>query len=427
MKIAIYEPKPRVCGPMTCAQHLRTGLRQLGHEANLVTFTKSGKPSVTWGEGGMRFGVRWWSSAPDVVAKFDDAAEVLQGYDAVILSDVRTVFEDKQAVKGESALATGRPDYLVVLERAGVRFTTALHGNNYPPSEVPFAAELLALPGFTGTAITYSPTSPLLSKELWPDVRWVDSPLPYEMRSSPSDDVIPTHSDGRRHVGITGRYISVKGQHVFAVVAGRGMLAPGITVDLHGACSVGAAASASFKTLEALIDRLNLTGERFFVDSYGGAITHAKASNVIKPYPWVVTAPRDTLIKYHGNYTSGYDVCGGLDVHVDLTASSFSDGMEFSQFEAIDAGCLQVSVRSMWSDDFVGQVVPSVPSWPGEPRLINDERCHGLLESVAEGVDEAMAISKETHRVIAQENRWVLSTKHAPVSIASTFLHALGG
>jgi len=86
-----------------------------------------------------------------------------------------------------------------------------------------------------------------------------------------------------------------------------------------------------------------------------------------------------------------------------------------------------VAVESMWSDDFIGETIPRVENWPGEPRLIRDEKCEYLLANVANAVNRVLATETTERHVIAQENRRVLSEKHSPVVIASNFLHALGG
>ena len=417
MKIAIYEPLPRVCGPMSCAFHTATGFRKLGHEADVLTFTRSGKPSTTWGK--MKPGIRWWSSPMDRVGSIKKAGEILDEYDLVILNDVRTVMLDRDALKGRAYLVPTVPDYVTVLANTSTPFTFALHGNNYPPSEVPYAENLVALPNFTGTAITYSPTSPALSQHLWPDVTWYESPLPYEPRLAVDAPTPLDDPDTDLHVGITGRYITVKGHHVLAVAAVNHM--PSVRqVDIWGACSMSLAASASYKTYEALRYTMNLHGERRGLDP---TRWDTKAGgDVIRHIPWWVEKPDGGKISYHGGYESSVDVCATLGVHVDLTTSDFSDGMEFSQFEAIDAGCLQVSVESMWSTDFAGEVVPSVGKWPGELKLIKSERGQELLASVGDAVERAVGKPRDEQLAAVRHNRAVLRTKHDPARIAGLYL-----
>lgn len=421
MRVAIFEPEPRVCGPMSWAYHIRDGIRENGHEADVVTFTRSGKGRAAWGQGNMRPGIRWWGKQPDVVAKMRDAGAVLDGYDRVILTDVRTVMQDKEAAKGKGYLVKDVPDYLHILRSTKTPFVFALHGNNYPPGEVPYATELIDLNHFTGVAVTHSPTSPNLSRHLWPDVRFIESPLPYRMRTNPDDDTLAGPPVGTDVVGISGRYITTKGHHALAMVAARGHVPNVDKIQLWGASSLSLAASATYKTFEALClgKPLTLPGVRHGVIKPGERTE--TGGDVIRPYLWEVTTPSGTQIEYKGGYEDGFTACRNLSVHVDLTASAFSDGMEYSQFESIDAGCLQVSVESMWSDDFSGVSVSSVDSWPHESK-IND----GILAEVGDAINKTISLDAKTRREVARYNRHVLHTKHAPKVVARTFLEALG-
>lgn len=421
MRIAIFEPEPRVCGPASWMYHLRHGFRALGHTCDVITFTKSGKTRTSWGENGIRYGIRWWSKEPDVVGKMADASAILDGYDAVILSDVRTVMHDKEALKGRGYLAKDLPDYITILSGTKTPFTFALHGNNYPLSEVPFAHQLVRLGNFTQTAVTHSATSPDLSRSVWPTTMFIVSPLPYLMQGSVNDDLPVTGH--RQHVGITGRYISTKGHHVLGLVGGTGRLPHNTKVDLHGASSLSLASSGTYKTFEALRWTAGLEGQRFGVIKPGERIE--TGGDVIRPYPWLVQGPNGINIEYHGGYASGYDVCRTLDVHVDLTASQFSDGMEYSQFEAIDAGCLQVSVESMWSNDFKGETVPSVPRWFGESKMLKSDEGQALMATIGDAVTRAITKDDAVRRAEVLHNRETLATKHDPATIARTFITAL--
>jgi len=427
MRVAIYEPYPRVCGPMTWTNHLKAGFIALGHHCDVVTFTRSGKPKVMWGEGQMRNGIHWTSKDIDVTGPFRGSRNTLSDYDVIILSDVRTVMHDNEAKKGKAYLQADLPDYLSVLKATDKPFTFALHGNNYPPNEVPYAPQLVELPNFSGMAITHSPTSFILSKELWPHVSWRNSPLPYQMVSHYESTDVP--HDGKstsKVVGITGRYITTKGSHVPAVVAAEGHITFDTKVELHGACSMSLAASATYKTYEALHlgKPYTFPGKRHGVVKPGERVE--TGGDVIRPYKWDVECPGNVKVSYLGGYEDGLKVCKRLTTHVDLTAASFSDGMEYSQFEAIDAGCMQVSVESMWSDDFQGEVVPSVKSWPGETSLITNAYYRDTLRLIGEAINRTLELDTKKRREIANFNRRVLDDKHNPAVVAATFLRALG-
>jgi hypothetical protein len=411
MKIAIYEPEPRICGPMTCAYHLQAGFQALGHECDVITFTKSGKPSITWGS--MRKHIRWYRRAPDVTASYKDATPVLKGYDLTILSDVRTILQDKEAQKGTGAISKNTPDYLAALDNAGVKFTTALHGNFYPPQEVIFAAELFALPGFTGSAVTYAENAPKASAHIWPGVTWVYSPLPYQMLSEPDDD----HASPGRAIGITGRFIPNKGPSLLALGAATGRIHG--NVEMWGACSVGAGPSQSYRLYEALVKELGLPGTRD-----GSEPDTPAGGDIIRPHPWDVTGPNG-LISYKGGYEDPMLACWRLAVHADLTASTFSHGMEFSQFESIDAGCSQVSVAQMWNDAFTGEVIPPIQVISGEKKLLNTDAGRDLIATVSDAVMKAKAKSPIARQMESQFNRRALARVNKPALVAEKFLECL--
>jgi hypothetical protein len=413
VKIAIYEPEPRICGPMTCAYHLQAGFQSLGHECDVITFTKSGKPSITWGS--MRQHIRWYNRAPDVTARYTDATTILRGYNAVVLSDIRTIMQDKEAVKGQGAISKNKPDYLVALDDARVRFTTAVHGNYYPPKEVQFAAELTSLPAFSGRAVSFAPHAPDASKEIWPKVEWIDTPLPYQMKSTPTDD---TPSGGSSKIsGITGRFIPNKGHHLLAIAAAKGYI-PG-NVELWGACSVGAGPSQSYRAFEVLHQEMGLPGIR-----YGNQPETPNGGDLIRPYPWDITGPEGSIF-YCGGYMDPIATCKRLATHVDLTASTFSHGMEFSQFESMDAGCSQVSVESMWNHAFMGNVITAISIVPGEKKLLTTAEGRQLLETVGGAVNNSLTKNESVRRREARHNRNALSVVNDPAAVAAKFLECL--
>jgi hypothetical protein len=410
VKVAIYEPEPRICGPMTCAYHLQAGFQALGHECDVITFTKSGKPSITWGS--MRQHIRWYRRAPDVTEKYADSREVLSRYNLVILSDVRTILQDKEALKGTGAIVKDKPDYLAVLAGARTKFTTAVHGNFYPPSEVQFAAELFALPNFTGSAITFAPRAPDASAHVWPDVKWVNTPLPYNMLSEANDDSV---SPGKA-AGITGRFIPNKGHGLLGLAAGLGLVDG--DVELWGACSVGAGPSQSYRVFEFLTKELGLAGTRA-----GNEPDTVSGGDIIRPHPWQVAGPAG-LVSYKGGYEDPIIACWRLAVHCDLTAATFSHGMEFSQFESIDAGCGQVAVESMWYPEFAGEVIPAIQVISGEKKLNGTEAGRAILNTVSDAVNKAKSKSPVLRRVEARHNRMALAEVCKPATAAQKFLEA---
>jgi hypothetical protein len=415
MKIAIYEPEPRVCGPMASAFHLQWGFRSLAHQCDVVSFTKSGKSRIAWAPDGMRWGVHWWRQAPDVVAKYKDSAEVLDSYDAVILTDARTAMQDKAAKAGRSFLGD-TPDYISVLASTKKPFTFALHGNMYPPSELQYTPQMLELPNFAGRAITYSLESINAGFEVWsPAVSsWIHSPLPFHL-SSPLD-APATNADPI--VGITGRYVPNKGHHALALASAyKGY--PKVKTELWGSCSIGAGPSMSFQTYEYMTQQMGLPGERF-----GNDIGSGHGGDLLRGYPWEVKRPDGHYVSYMGGYPDAASLCKRLMVHVDLTSSNFSGGLvEFSQLEAIDAGCNMVALKTVWHDDLIGTVLPEVPAWKSEKKLWTTPEGNAMLASVANGITTSLADDQRDEHAV--HNRRAVARINNPAIVAERFLRAM--
>lgn len=415
-RIAIYDPEPRVCGPSTWAHHLKAGFQELGHHCDVVVLTRSGKPSIRWGEDGMRHGIRWWSQVPDRVEKDVNGGIIFDSYDGVVLADVRTMLQDKEALKGRTRLNPEWPDYLAVLSRSQSPFTFALHGNLYPPSEVPFAARLIGLPNFTGHAITHSPDSPKASMEIWPNVVWHEAKLPYRIKKRDDPRAVSPGSA----IGMTGRYVPNKGHHLLAMTTASKLLQFGRDIELWGACSIGNGPSQSYKTFEVLTQTLGLKGER-----HGEQPWTPSGGNLIRPYPWEVQVPDGPQIAYKGGYVHPVETAERLHVHVDLTAFNFSRQIEYAHLEAIDAGCRLVSVTSMWDPRFVGVNLNPIERMFGESKLINSAEGKDLMTRVAEAVEASVVLSETQAADHAAHNRGVAQRVHDPATSASVFLEAL--
>ena len=248
---------------------------------------------------------------------------------------------------------------------------------------------------------------------VWPGVTWLYSALPYQMKTEPHDD---TPSPGTA-AGITGRFIPNKGHHLLGVAAATGHVTG--DVELWGACSVGAGPSQSFRCFEALTKDLGLPGTR-----EGNEPETPSGGDIIRPHPWQVTGPRG-MISYMGGYEDSMVTCQRLAVHADLTAATFSSGMEFSQFESIDAGCSQVSVESMWHSSFTGEVLPAIPVISGEKKLMNSDAGKALTASVGEAVMQAKAKSRKHRHQEAWHNRQELAHVNSPAKAAKRFTEAL--
>jgi hypothetical protein len=132
MRVAVFEPYPRMCGVSTWTWHAAQGFRDLGHHCDVVTFTKSGKPRKTTSirRDGVTFamGWQWWHEAADVTAKFDDAPSVLDKYDLVVLNEPKNGTADRDAAREQRL-----PEYIEALSRTQTPWMTILHAPQYDP------------------------------------------------------------------------------------------------------------------------------------------------------------------------------------------------------------------------------------------------------------------------------------------------------
>lgn len=188
MKIALHDPNLRICGPVVSMMHLKIGFEDLGHQADVVALTKSGKASIHWVDDyqDAPLGCGWSPVVPDRTEKFKDAGAVFDEYDFIVLSDPRCALPDKNALK-----AGELPTYIQHLAATSTPFSFPLNGNRYDEAGAPFLEQLVSLPNFAGYGIDYS---------LWRDSRggdprgtldrfgWADLNLPYAITSDE-----PTH------------------------------------------------------------------------------------------------------------------------------------------------------------------------------------------------------------------------------------------
>lgn len=415
MRVAIYEPEFRVAGPVNYTFHLREGLVALGHECDVVTFTRSGRPSATWGEDGQRDHIRWWHRVPEVTAPFKDAAEVLAHYDRVILSDARITSQNKRAEKGMGAVDPHLPDYVAVLLGQRTPFTYCLHSNTYPDEEVDHLPLLHGSPAFIGRGVTYG-KEPDLTRPIFREVTWLRSRLPYRARYGVGDGPSPGQA-----VGITGRYVPNKGHHALGLAAGTGRITA--DVELWGACSVGAGPSQTFKTYEALVELVGLKGHR-----WGPEPDTPNGGNLIRPYAWEVKTEDGHAVRYQGSYTDAVETCRRLAVHVNLTANRYSDGMDYVVLESADAGCVQVAVESSWDPALKGFTMAPFATVPGEKKLLGTDAGARLLDVIGDLCNCALdVVHSPRRRELIEHNREVLASLFDPRSAAAVMMDVLEG
>jgi len=400
VKIAIYEPEPRICGPLTYAYHVKAGLIALGHEVDVVSFTKSGKARVSWGT--PKPGARWWLKPIDRVDKNSNAISVLQEYDMVILPEIRNPSHDKEALKEETV-----PLYVDALVKAGVPWTTALHGTNYGEKETVFTEQLLASPTRGKTLVTASWSS-VESSPLFKDIDWAFAHLPYV----PTFDVDADIPRDPRTVGGMGRFIWNKGQHIVAMAGA--FLPEDVTVEIWGACSIGMSASPTFVVYEEFVRKGEWEGKRFGPDGTDG--------NVIQPYNWEARLPGHAMVKYLGNYDKPLQTASRMVAHAGLTSGNFSRGLvEFSTLEAMDAGAFPIVPKHLSDPEFEMFVLPTYENALSFAKLRVDDSTVRELASMYEKCLDVWQNEAERKRIV-QHNREVIRKRNNVVAIAQTFV-----
>lgn len=360
MRIAVYEPEPRLCGPMMWAHEIVKGLNKAGHMAHTVTSTKSGRPSKQWGgDLTQSRGVRNWPHPIDVVVKNDILVDTLNTYDLIIMPDVMNAGQDRGSKKWG-----GTPWYIEVLQQTTTRWISGLHGNFYTPSKAPFLEELMNSGNRSNVMYTSSPGSLTSDNDVVRDNQWEPIHLPYELKL-PDDSPLPP----RNTVGMTGRFIFNKGQPSLALAAS--MIDPEITTEIWGACSSGLGPSPTFLTFEAMMQldpesqRKRYGNDPLDVTGMGG--------NIVASYLWDWKYSGGQVVRYLGVYADPTAVTQRLGLHLGLTVANFSGGLvEFASLEAMDAGSMSMVLPNVSHPDYVQSVLPEVKSWPGMKKQLND-------------------------------------------------------
>jgi hypothetical protein len=412
MRVAILEPEPGVKGPTRFAFNLRQGFEELGHECQVVSFTKSGKTRKSWGTA--QPGGRWWGDAPDVVVKTRDLVAVLDTYDLVVLPEIRVLAHDKTALKeGENVL----PDYVDALRKTKTRWTTALHGTPYIQKEIPFVGALLESPSRAAAFVTTRDNPEGDANDYFASIKWVRTRLPYLSRYKIEDE-IPTGNV----VGVTGRFVYNKGQPLAAVVGA--FLPEDVRMELWGACSIGLGPSPTYLVYEQLKEHFGATGKRHAVlkAENMGKPGFDEDGNVITPYHWDLKVPNGPEISYLGNYHDPVVVNSRFRVHLNLTAGNFSSGhCEFTTMEALEAGAMCVTPKHLSDPEFKMNIIDYYDRSPTHAKLVFPEGIE-LAKRIAESVKESLAIPDAERLEIARYNRALLREMNSPAKTAQAMI-----
>lgn len=399
MKIAVYEPEPRICGPMMWAHEIVDGLNRIGHEAHTVTSTKSGRPSKAWGGHLTQSrGVRNWAHPIDVVVKDVDLVATLDSYDLIILPDVMNAAHDRNATK-----YGGTPWYIKMLQQTKTRWISGLHGNFYTEKKAPYLGDLLAAGNRSRVMYTNSPGSLASNNDLIRNTHWEPIHLPYALKLADDEPLPPLET-----IGMTGRFIFNKGQPSLALAAS--MLDPRITTEIWGACSSGLGPSPTFLTFEAMI-QLDPTSQR---KRYGNDPEDrtGMGGNIVASFLWDFKYTEGQVVRYLGVYSDPTAVTKRLGLHLGLTVANFSGGLvEFASLEAMDAGSMSMVLPNVSHPDYIQAVLEPQDSWYGMKRqLANME----TLRPMADRINAYLDTPEATRLAVKRHNREAIRRNNDP-------------
>lgn len=420
MKVAVYDPLPRISGVSTYARHAREGLFRLGHEVKVITFTRSGKPSELWGDGRSRWlhargayanaGCRWSPWAPDLVGDSRDPVPLLRQFDAVFLAEPRCPPLD------------GRDDtfetYCRPMELCPAPWFTVVHGGtglDLSPRGAPRFLELeeraMSRPQFRGYGVTRPRTAgthPTFSRH--PHVATLV--IPYAVTPSPCSaprDV--------RELLLPGRLTTSKGIGMVPHLAEA--LPEGWLLSVRGACSVGAGPCCSWTVAERLA---GLDWDVQVELDESAARAHAAGMRpTLKPHPWEAAKPGRCRVRYHGGCDDMRAAAESAGAAASLTHESYQAEMvEYAMLEAMDAGCLAVLPPTQARGGEVAYAGVVVEGFTAYDRELAD----GQAAQVAR--DLARLLGTEEHGRSVARNRALLLKHHEPSRVVSRLLSLLG-
>lgn len=420
MKVAIFEPRARLCGVTAACFHLVEGFRELGHDCDVVSFTKSGR---TRRAGTARPGWYWWPEEPTVTKKWVDAGDVLSSYDLVILNEPKNGTEDRLALK-----ESREPDYVNALRASTSPWLTMLYAPQYDPKRAPFLEQTLTAGKNTGIVIEFQPHAIESAEggfdghvrlvQPWP---W----LPYKLRD-------PSPRPGRQlAISVSGRCTPNKGHITLAWHADR--FPPGWVTRVRGAEAGGMGAAVSY----IMWDGLNNAGWKGWRDGQGPAhprFTPNEQNNLgDKIAGWKYWLEKDGhVLEYTGPYDDAVATLAQDAVVCGLTNLEFSAHVEYSILEAMDAGCAIVLPQSAievtpgdWRvHPIAGYERALTQNSKGEPRF--DRWTPGMSEVLVGAVQSACsAVEQGAHD--PEHNRRVIAGQHDPKFLAQRMLELVGG
>jgi len=438
MKVAVYDPHPRICGVTIWGEHLRDGFRRLGHECDFVTVTKSGKPSVCYkpdylenqrGKAYADKGILWYWKEPDRIGKLNDVSQFFNAYDLIVLVEPTCPPQDKQA-KANLDIAT----YHWALKQTLTPWVTHVHGPYYTG----FTDEIydnFALPNFRGFGyfkdwdVSHKPFVDL--KEKYPHVSV--PVIPYTAKRKVDDPICY-----KKSLSYTGRIEIVKGLNYLMFAADH--LPADWRLDMWGAATVSRSPSVAHRLAEGL-QAMGFEVKFVYDEGALAAIERGKVP-VLKAFPWSATK-EEHVVEYHGAYQM-HDLhridyhspepkpfCEML--HTGVTSPTFNQGiLETTSLEAIDAGSYGIYSDCQLSKetaDFDCVWLENHRPLPGNldqlPKMVKeDDTWAEQVRDFLDCVDEALTVAgdKRAFEKAVRHNRRVLQHRNDPANCAKIFL-----
>lgn len=309
-KIAIVEWFPRICGATDWALHLAAG-----GDCDLITFTRSGKPLKAFNRG------EEWT-----VYKQRDAADVLNQYDLVVISDVVCFAPQTR----------DNPYYIDILYNLTVPWTSMYHGGTYPSKYDETLKLVLEAPSFTGVLMTTRlPEAKARLEHLSPyPIRFINHPfLPYDLARAPVRARSPKQRT--RALMMTARIAVNKGQN--AMIS----LLPYLNGNIHlygynafGLPSIGwrlweLGQSLGYKVVVEAQLREDAT-----------QLTHPRAKRFYTGR-WKFKAGRRT-VEYHHGYVHLSQLDWTPWFHVSMANNDFKGTLEYVTLDAMALGLIPI-------------------------------------------------------------------------------------
>jgi hypothetical protein len=408
MYVILYEPDPRMCGPMTYTFHVRDGMRTLGHDCQIVCTTKSGRPRKSWGR--PAYGGKWWPQPPDLVVKHEELLDLLDSADVVVMPEIQNISQDRPFKN------TGTyPLYVRALLETKTPWTTALHGAAYPPRTEMFIPVLVdAAPGYL---VSYSDYS-LESNPTFDRGAWAKSQLPYGLRNP-----VDAPATLRPVTGQLGRFQGNKGQ-VAGAFAACESLGDGYSHEMWGSCLALQAPSETWLLYKELYEFYPEHQKVRYKDPSKAKDLETEDGNVYTSYNWDFKAEGRCMVRYMGNYTDPVATASRLGVNVALSGVFAGGLVEYASMEAMDAGCLTIT-PGRFSD----------PSWFRMTVLNDFEKTCTIgrfIESqlhqakyVGEALRQCMDVIEqrpdEAHEIVAH-NRRAIEVRNNPADVAKLLI-----